>query len=1081
MLWILDSDLTLIRLGFRIAPEQMDAFDLVYESRLMPVLDRCGFTPAQTSLRPMPEDVFARLFVIETSGELQQKRQVLAQDKEWCQALTELAMQFGNPMPDGLLFYALELYWMRSGSGRLVDSSESLGNWRMYDATRGLASGFVFSMLEDRDGRLWFSAFGGGVSCFDGQAFQTYTREDGLVHNEVFDILQDRKGFFWFATEGGVSRLDSSRTPEQAWQTFTVEDGLAHNEVSVVYEDREGLLWFGTEGGVSCFDGASFFTLNTSDGLANNSVLSILQDPNGHFWFATEGGVSRYHNGIFTTFTTREGLGDNWIRQVFCDRDGDLWFATNAGGVSRYDGEGFVTYTTDDGLMHNNVMCIYQDRSGVMWFSTLNGVNYLSEGSDFQTVSGLVSKRVWSILEDREGHLWFGTFGGVIQYEHCTFASYRADRADADDGIFTMLEDRDGRIWFAPFGGGVGYLDSDGLWVLTSEDGLADPTMMSVCQDKEGRMWFGLWDSGVCCYDPLDEQGATMTYFSELDGLAGNRVWRILQDHRDDTMWFGSWGGLARYDGHRLQKFTAADGLLHGRIRTMMQDRKGNIWLGSVSGVSYYDGDMFHTFGQQDNLPDKSIWSIYEDQQGNLWFGTMGSGVCRYDGEMVTRFTTADGLASNGIWCVLEDRDGCLWFCTNGGGVSLYDGQVFQTLTAADGLAGNVVQAILQDRNGDLWFGTNNGVTRYHRPVTRPPEVWVDGVIADRRYNAEELIVVPNSIALVAFEFHGMSFKTRPEAMVFRYRLKGLEEDWQITHQKRVEYEGLSVGSYVFEVQAVDRDLVYSEHVAQVVFEVMRDERDERIDELEARVQERTAQLVQVEKMSALGNMVAGLAHEINNPAGAMTGAMDVLSRGIARLRELIGDTDNPQLQRILKALKDSNQSALMASGRIARVVQNLRTFAHLDEAEYQKVDVHMGLDSTIELLLNDLAGRISIVKNYGDVPEVYCYPAELNQLFMNILTNAIQAIEGRGIIEITTRADGANLVIEISDTGRGMSPEVVARIFEPGYKAGRVRVGTGLGLSISANIAQKHSGRIDVTSEEGTGSTFVVCFPIRR
>lgn len=205
---------------------------------------------------------------------------------------------------------------------------------------------------------------------------------------------------------------------------------------------------------------------------------------------------------------------------------------------------------------------------------------------------------------------------------------------------------------------------------------------------------------------------------------------------------------------------------------------------------------------------------------------------------------------------------------------------------------------------------------------------------------------MPDSVVLLAFEFHGMSFKTRPEAMVFHYRLAGLDEDWKITHQKRVEYEGLSVGSYVFEVQTVDRDLVYSEQVAQVAFEVRRDERDERIDELEARVQERTAQLVQAEKMSALGNMVAGLAHELNNPAGAMTGAMDVLDRGIAR---------------------------------------------------------------------------------------------------------------------------------------RGMPPEVVARIYEPGYKAGSVRIGTGLGLSISANTAQKHNGRFDVTSQEGKGSTFVVRFPIQR
>ena len=117
--------------------------------------------------------------------------------------------------------------------------------------------------------------------------------------------------------------------------------------------------------------------------------------------------------------------------------------------MSRYDGEKFITYTTEDGLLGNNVNAIYQDRSGVMWFSTLNGVNHLSPEGKFQTVSGLVSKRVWSILEDRERHLWFGTFGGVIQYEHNTFANYRADRLDGRIDV-TSEEGRDRRLLLVP-------------------------------------------------------------------------------------------------------------------------------------------------------------------------------------------------------------------------------------------------------------------------------------------------------------------------------------------------------------------------------------------------------------------------------------------------------------------------------------------------------------------------------------------------------------------------------------------------------------------------------------------------------
>ncbi|MBI2502332.1 MAG: sigma 54-interacting transcriptional regulator [Candidatus Latescibacteria bacterium] len=173
---------------------------------------------------------------------------------------------------------------------------------------------------------------------------------------------------------------------------------------------------------------------------------------------------------------------------------------------------------------------------------------------------------------------------------------------------------------------------------------------------------------------------------------------------------------------------------------------------------------------------------------------------------------------------MIQDRQGRTWAGTRSGGVSCYDGQVFQTLTVQDGLASNETGAIFEDREGDLWFGTSGGVTRYRPPALSSPPVFIDAVVADRRYEHMTDVEVPVGARLIAFEFHGISFKTRPEAMVYRYRLVGHDDAWQNSHARRVEYQDLPLGAYRFQVQAVDRDLAYSE-LAEVRLAVIPDPR----------------------------------------------------------------------------------------------------------------------------------------------------------------------------------------------------------------------------------------------------------------
>jgi signal transduction histidine kinase len=247
-------------------------------------------------------------------------------------------------------------------------------------------------------------------------------------------------------------------------------------------------------------------------------------------------------------------------------------------------------------------------------------------------------------------------------------------------------------------------------------------------------------------------------------------------------------------------------------------------------------------------------------------------------------------------------------------------------------------------------------------------------------------------------------------------------------------------------------------------------------------------QLVMREKMASLGNLVAGVAHEINNPVGAVTSAADTSARSIemvckslencAELNEL---KDSERFQTAIEILKNNTAVTLTASERIAEIVRSLRDFARLDEAEFQKADIHDGLDSTLTLLHHRLKNRIEVNKQYGDLPRIQCYPNQLNQVFMNVLSNAEQAIAGEGRITIETAREGDAVVVRIRDTGKGIAQDDVSHIFDPGFTTKGVGVGTGLGLSISYNIIQKHHGRITADSEPGKGTNITITLPIEQ
>lgn len=260
-------------------------------------------------------------------------------------------------------------------------------------------------------------------------------------------------------------------------------------------------------------------------------------------------------------------------------------------------------------------------------------------------------------------------------------------------------------------------------------------------------------------------------------------------------------------------------------------------------------------------------------------------------------------------------------------------------------------------------------------------------------------------------------------------------------------------------------------------------------------------QLLQSEKLAAIGQLAAGIAHEINNPLGFVNSNLNTLNDYTANLCEVLDackcllssdqlDSEALQALRALCQKKDvdylrSDMPQLIAESReglsrVKEIIQDLKSFSHADENKWALADLHKGLDSTLNIIWNQLKYHCTVHKHYGDIPEIVCLASQLNQVFMNLLINAAHAIKTSGDIYIRSGQLGDEVWVEIADSGEGIAPELMHRLFEPFFTTKPVGSGTGLGLSISQNIVKKHGGRIEVNSEVGQGTTFRVYLPIR-
>lgn len=343
----------------------------------------------------------------------------------------------------------------------------------------------------------------------------------------------------------------------------------------------------------------------------------------------------------------------------------------------------------------------------------------------------------------------------------------------------------------------------------------------------------------------------------------------------------------------------------------------------------------------------------------------------------------------------------------------------------------------------------------------------------------KEIKAIKKSIEIAEFKYHRTLIDKAAISNVLNASIKEIEEQKKIVEQAKNE-----IAKNMFEL---DKQKQLIEIKNRVLNDTMNN------------LKEAQSQLIQSEKMASLGQLTAGVAHEINNPINFVSANIKPLKDDLADLITCINfykqtvkekglEKEFEEVEKfnvktdidyVLNEVNELLQGIEEGASRTSEIVKGLRNFSRIDQHEVKKANLNDGIESTLTLLHSTYRNRIEIIKEYGDIPEIECFPGQLNQVFMNLLSNAIQAINGEGKIFIKTSANETNVRISIKDTGPGMTEEIKSKIFDPFFTTKEIGKGTGLGLSISYGIIEKHDGKMEVLSSPGQGAEFILTLPL--
>lgn len=1017
---------------------------------------------------------------------------------------------------DALLADSRGYLWLGGENGLVRYDGYEFRVYRNQPDTPGsLSNNTVWALVEDSGGDLWI-ATEGGVNRYhrERDSFSSFQQSAadgaGLSHNTVRSLHFTRSGKLLVGTFGGGGGL---LDPESGQFTRLAGPNTADGRnVWAVLEDLSGKYWFGSEGGGAWSYAPLSGAINhyhsragQTHHIASDTVRSISQDRAGDIWLGTDAGVYRIHSGQISDQWQHvpgqsASLGSNIVWDVYEDRYGDIWVATDGGGLNR--------------LRRNSPLVR----------------RFMHNSRDPLSISSNVVRQ---IIEDRAGDLWTANFpvGANVFHRAAQWVAHVRDNPDGPDGlnhpsVLALLEGSDGSLWIGTDGGGLNRLRPDGSYAYLlqtgDQQGLSANAVLALAQDKRGDIWIGTWGGGVNRYTP--STGQVRHYPAQPDNpsaLSHPNIWAVLVDQYDNV-WLGTeGGGLNRYNRakdnfERIPHGKADIGhTIGGIVWSLYEDHKGFIWVGTNAGLSRYDPASGHFRHWQHSereplgLSNNTVLSILEDRQHQIWVGTRaGLNRLHANGETFHTIRTRDGLANDSISSILQDSDGYLWLGTNDGLARLDTASYrVRTYHQTDWARGKFnYGAALKMRNGELLFGGVQGFLRFMPQSLqvnhfKPPVVLTDfqifnqsqrvepGSPLTRSLDALDHIVLDHRQSVFSFTFAALNFYGS-ESNRYAYKLDGFDLNWnEIGTERKATYTNLGPGEYVFRVKAANNDGVWNDdglsvrltitpapwrtwwayllYTAALAFLIRGYVVAQRRKITQARaVNERLQELDRLKDA-----FLANTSHELRTPLNGIIGLTESLLDGVA------GDV-SPQMRLNLEMIASSGR-------RLAYLVNDILDFSHLKSRSLQLQPEPLQLRPLVDTVLvmsRPLVGRKDLdLSNQVDarLPPVLADENRLQQILYNLIGNAIQYTDA-GAVVVSAQVQQQMIRLEVRDTGVGMAPELLTRLFGTSQGNHSEAHGeNGLGLAVSKQLVELQGGEIGVESEPGNGTCVHFTLPV--